>query len=683
MDRLYVPYGPDLLNNQTSGVWAGYGYGMSAVDAVAYDPIEKYAYVKSGWADYVTVVDYSSAKGTITEYSLDLTSYTSGLNDIAICPEPGYVVVSLGDKNEILVYETIKRSSPGIPKLVNTLQGGPLTDMLAVSPDCSYLGVMNAVDGGNPGIYLYTNFWSPSNTVTKVVDFAIPMFTDSYLESRNAYLPLNADALVYWSNYSNLAGQLNWTKYIDNWLPGMLFDPNSIMWSSDGKTMYMSTKSTNVVVRIDLETATAAAADGLAFKSFTSGEGVDLVQDGGCPLFVTNPYLYSTRQFEETTVVSVDGQDYLIGTDRGDDYGLDAFDEMITASDLFNGTQLGLKGFTAISPDLFGSSTAASNPFNKNCDRSTEQFCSPTMEFSVRSGAVDYSNPKNPVLQKLLMNGGRGLSAWKIPTSYEETISLAWETGSDFEVQGCKSVPWAHNAFVDETYASVGSTFYQLSPGDRSAIQYNNNPNEGGCANSGNGGEAGACPLPHTIDMVSPQESGMTPYSVVAGVACDRLFILGTADTNQDAFLYDVSDFSNPTLIQVLNLSPASQTKSPGVAYSDGTLGDVNPEHTHFLNASESPTGNPGILIGGTLSGTLSFYEIQCTQGSSGSGVSNLSAGAKAGISIGVIAGVLILVFVAFSLCRPKSGKSGKSAGEHTETDMNEEGPRDSAPSMI
>ena len=42
--------------------------------------------------------------------------------------------------------------------------------------------------------------------------------------------------------------------------------------------------------------------------------------------------------------------------------------------------------------------------------------------------------------------------------------------GMDFEKEGCAAAPWAHNAFVDETYSPMNGIYYQTHPNDRSAI---------------------------------------------------------------------------------------------------------------------------------------------------------------------------------------------------------------------
>ena len=171
VNRFYAPYGPDALKkgSANSTTFTGFGFGMSAVDALAYDYVEKYIYSKSGYMGYITVIDYSSFPPQTTEYNLNLNSYNSGLNDVAICPEQGLFFVSLGDVNTVLVYSTVKRSPPAPAKLVNTLQTGDLTDVIGVNQDCSVLAVANAVDSMKPAVHLVTNFGTTNGAVIRKV----------------------------------------------------------------------------------------------------------------------------------------------------------------------------------------------------------------------------------------------------------------------------------------------------------------------------------------------------------------------------------------------------------------------------------------------------------------------------------------------------------------------------------
>lgn len=266
------------------------------------------------------------------------------------------------------------------------------------------------------------------------VDFQISAFTDSYLASRNAPQALTAKSMEYWDDYSDIADQLNWTKYRQNYHAGMFFDPSWFAWSQDGSVLYVDLERNSAVLRIDVALGTAVAVDGTGLKSFAS-DGVDLVQDGGCPLFVTNPDLYALRGNKGLQAVNVDGVDYLFTADKGDDAGLDQYTEVINGQDLFNGTTLGPKGFQAASSGLFGSSSSSSSPFNKDCSKLTEQFCSPEAQFSLGSAGIDYSNPATPVLNKIVIMGGRGISLFKMPPTNEEQMSLVWDSVSSGEMQ--------------------------------------------------------------------------------------------------------------------------------------------------------------------------------------------------------------------------------------------------------
>lgn len=155
----------------------------------------------------------------------------------------------------------------------------------------------------------------------------------------------------------------------------------------------------------------------------------------------------------------------------------------------------------------------------------------------------------------------------------------------------------------------------------------------------------------------------------MVALACDRVLALSCGENNGSCLLYDITDITkgeDPVLKKVFNLSPASETKSPGVAYKDRTLGDLDAEVTFFVPAKESPTGKAGIMFGGAHSGTLSFWEFECQDPvdpvdpsdrafvgiaaeDEGDDDDGPSSQAIVGIVVGVIAGVALIGFIAYT----------------------------------
>jgi hypothetical protein len=68
--------------------------------------------------------------------------------------------------------------------------------------------------------------------------------------------------------------------------------------------------------------------------------------------------------------------------------------------------------------------------------------------------------------------------------------------------------------------------------------------------------------------------------------------------------LYDVTNPSKPIFRQYIN------TSTPGGDIILGTGGNVSPEGVLFLEASNSPTGKPMIVVSYELSGTVAMFEL-------------------------------------------------------------------------
>ncbi len=117
------------------------------------------------------------------------------------------------------------------------------------------------------------------------------------------------------------------------------------------------------------------------------------------------------------------------------------------SSSIFDGSTLKFPGLTADAAifDPASPMSGQSKYFNKKCDEmeGSPVWCAKSMRLTVGSESIDYSDPTAPVFRKLVAIGGRGLSIYKLTN---DGLDLVWDSGDEFEREGCAAFPWAHNA---------------------------------------------------------------------------------------------------------------------------------------------------------------------------------------------------------------------------------------------
>ena len=214
----------------------------------------------------------------------------------------------------------------------------------------------------------------------------------------------------------------------------------------------------------------------------------------------------------------------------------------------------------------------------------------------------------------MVLIGGRGWSIYELPDDPDSLLKIVFDSGNDMERSSCEEFPWAYNSVIDEEYAPAenmpNNTLWNWDEDLRADLAENNDPGKNGCLDQGDG-TPGACPLGNTKDTES-DGSGAQIEHVEVGVACGRLIAVVASEKTSLAWLYDITNIASPDLVKTFHLSPASQNKSPGVAYNDGTIGEIDPENFLFLSSKESPNGKAAIIFAGAFSGTLSYWEFEC-----------------------------------------------------------------------
>ncbi|MEH7384846.1 choice-of-anchor I family protein [Bacillus sp. JJ1521] len=149
--------------------------------------------------------------------------------------------------------------------------------------------------------------------------------------------------------------------------------------------------------------------------------------------------------------------------------------------------------------------------------------------------------------------GGRSFSIWKA-----DTMELVYDSGSDFETITAERFPEVFNWSNDD------NAFEKRSA-----------------------------------------KKGPEPEDVKVGMIGNQIYAFVGLERIGGVMTYNITDPQNPQFVNYLNTRDFSQV----------IAGDVAPEGLEFIAHNESPTGNPLVLVGNEVSGTVSVNEIQVKQG--------------------------------------------------------------------
>ena len=103
-------------------------------------------------------------------------------------------------------------------------------------------------------------------------------------------------------------------------------------------------------------------------------------------------------------------------------------------------------------------------------------------------------------------------------------------------------------------------------------------------------------------------DKGPEPEGVVTGIVNGRPYAFIGLERVGGVLVYDLSSPTSPEFVQYLNTRDFSQT--PGVVNGVMRGGDLGPEGLAFIPASESPNGQPLLVVGHEVSGTTAIYQI-------------------------------------------------------------------------
>jgi hypothetical protein len=105
------------------------------------------------------------------------------------------------------------------------------------------------------------------------------------------------------------------------------------------------------------------------------------------------------------------------------------------------------EGWTSASAGSSSTTTTRQSPNQITSTVDVEPvYNGPCMEIklSVGSNSIDYeSDPQNPIMQRMVLMGGRGWSIFELSDNPDDLLKLVYDSGDHIEQDGCDAFPWA------------------------------------------------------------------------------------------------------------------------------------------------------------------------------------------------------------------------------------------------
>ncbi|XP_066284593.1 mesenchyme-specific cell surface glycoprotein-like [Branchiostoma lanceolatum] len=354
-------------------------------------------------------------------------------------------------------------------------------------------------------------------------------------------------------------------------------EPEYVTFNQDDSRAYISLQDNNAIAVLDMRTATFEDIYPLGSKDWNLSSMDTSDQDGGVNL--RKWPIYGLRMPDAIKHFTHNGRGYVATANEG-----------VTTSMAINGTEYSdaMRGQDIVANGLLSDNVSSSmrdalmDPAQLGC-----------LIFSITDG-LDPSDPHK--VRELHTFGGRGVSVFDA-----EDLSLVWDSGDDFERVGAEAHPAVFNSqFKNE---NMGET-----PAD-------------------------------SFDRASCSK-GPEPQALTVGRIGDQTVIFVGNEKTSDIFIYSLRDGETfvPKLESVYRGGRTNLTWAE--AYRAREVGDITPEDLIFIPSDRSPNGRPLLLVDGTVSGTVSVYEVVDT--------SETSTACRATSMPDAVLWSLILVFFTF-----------------------------------
>ena len=548
-------------------------YGQSAAEIVQFHKASKSAFAINAAQNRIEVIPLSALPVTavgnpVSDDSLTSTAFTFPDNVTVKNAAGSDITVNLGEANSIAIYGDMlaiavaaplktdngavlfySLSATGVGTFVKAVSVGALPDMLTFTPDGSKVLVANE---GEPD----TDYLADPEGSVSVISLS-----DGVPADVAATINLTSDMvfssdLLDETDYDTDAKRRALLQSAGVKFAGPAgttvaqdLEPEYITVSADSKKAWVSLQEANAIGIMDLTDMTIEV-KALGLKDW-SQYSMDYTNEDEVPSFRKLPGVYGLYQPDTIASYQWNGATFIVSANEGDSRDWDAYSEDIRAADIIDPDELN-KTFSTELQALYDA-TGGDDGLGR---------------LKVTAALVDPDN--DGVVESLYAYGGRSFSIW------DQNINQVYDSGDDF---GRISA------------AILGNNFNSA-----------HTENKGDNRSDDKGGE------PEAIDVGTI--AGRT-YAFIAQERSGDLFVYDVTNPFQAAFVshynnrnFDVEFELDDDLANPCNTSEGMDCTEVPLA------GDLGPESVKFVAASDSPNGNPLLIVGNEVSGSVTVYQV-------------------------------------------------------------------------
>lgn len=555
------------------GRFATGSYGKSAAEIVQFHASSQSAFAINADANQIEVISLVNlptveVANPFADESLTSTAFTfpssttvtdadgieqtialGGANSIAINGDLLALAVAAENKqaNGVVLFYTLNALGEGT--FIKAVEAGALPDMVTFTPDGSKAIVANE---GEPADDYSVD---PEGSIS-VIAIADGVPADSAMTINMATDMTFSSDLLSSEDFDTEEERMELLTSAGVKFAGPAgntvakdLEPEYIAVSADSKTAYVSLQENNAMGIVDLEDMTIEV-KALGYKDWSQFE-MDYTNKDEISSFRTLDNVYGMYQPDAIATYQWNGATFIVSANEGDARDYDGFSEEVRVKDIIDPDELNM----TLSSDLQAlyDETGGSDGLGR-------------LKVTTVLGDAD----ANGEFEALYSYGARSFSIW------DQSGNLVFDSGDDF---GRISAAILGNDFNSAHTENKGDNRSDDKGGEPEAV-------DTGIIND------------RTYAFISQERAGdLFIYDVTNPFAAKFVSHYNNRDFSTDFELDD--DLDNPC-------DPAEGMNCDEIAMA----GDLGPESIKFVAAADSPNGNPLLIIGNEVSGTVTVYQV-------------------------------------------------------------------------